>query len=344
MHELLLKDFRPRAEVRLPEHRVTRPKFPAIDAHIHLGPEFSCGWYGRDAAELVPVLDAMGVEMVVDLDGGWGEDLDERIAAYQGRFPGRFLHFARVDWQTALLLEHPGEYAAEQLRDSVRRGARGLKVWKDLGLSFRDRHGQLVAVDDERLDPLWRAAGELHAPVMIHVGDPAAFFRPLDNRNERAEQLMKRPEWHFYPDFPSLEEILSQLERVVLRHPNTIFIGAHVGCYAENLAWVSSLMDRAPNWHVDLSARIAELGRQPRATRKLIEDRPDRVLFGTDVCGDPEENAIYYRFLETEDEYFSYRPDPDDYINGRWRIYGLGLSDDLLRAVYSENARRVLGL
>jgi len=122
MHDLRLQDFRPRAEVRLPEHRVSRPKFPAIDMHVHLGPEFSCGWYGRDAAELVPVLDEMGVELIVDLDGGWGTELDARIAAYQARFPGRFLHFARVDWAAALRSDHPGEYAAEQLRDSVRRG------------------------------------------------------------------------------------------------------------------------------------------------------------------------------------------------------------------------------
>ncbi len=344
MQDLLLKDFHPQAEVRLPAHRVTRPKFSVIDAHIHLGPEFSCGWYGRDAAELVPVLDEMGVDLVVDLDGGWGTDLDARIADYQARFPDRFLHFARVDWETALQGDHPGEYAAEQLHDSVRRGARGLKVWKDLGLSFRDRHGQRVRVDDERLDPLWAAARDLRAPVMIHVGDPAAFFRPLDNRNERAEQLIKRPEWHFYPDYPPLEELLSQLERVVLRHPGTTFIGAHVGCYAENLAWVGSLMDRAANWYVDISARLGELGRQPRAARKLIEDHPDRVLFGTDMCGQPEKNATYYRFLETEDECFSYRPDPDDYINGRWRIYGLGLPDHLLQAVYRDNARRVLDL
>jgi len=179
---------------------------------------------------------------------------------------------------------------------------------------------------------------------MIHVGDPAAFFRPLDHRNERAEQLIKRPEWHFYPDYPGLQELLSQLERVVLRHSRTIFIGAHAGCYAEDLGWVGSLMDRAPNWYIDLSARLAELGRQPRATRKLIEAHPERILFGTDVCGQPQENAIYYRFLETDDEYFSYRPDPDDYINGRWRIAGLGLPDELLRAIYRDNAVRVLGL
>ncbi|MBA2277966.1 MAG: amidohydrolase family protein, partial [Chloroflexia bacterium] len=202
----------------------------------------------------------------------------------------------------------------------------------------------LVPVDDERLDPLWDAAGELGVPVLIHVGDPAAFFRPLDATNERVEQLLKRPDWHFYPGYPSLEEIIGQLERVVLRHPATIFIGAHVGCYAEDLARVRSLLDRAPNYHIDISARHAELGRQPRMTRALIDAHPDRVLFGTDNCGNPAMNAIYYRFLETEDEYFSYRPDPDDYGTGRWRIYGLGLPDDLLRAVYRDNARRLLRL
>jgi predicted TIM-barrel fold metal-dependent hydrolase len=344
IHDLRLQDFRPRAEVRLPEHRVTHPRFPVIDVHVHLGPEFSCGWYGRDAAELVPVLDEMGVETIVDLDGGWGEHLDARIAAYQACFPGRFLHFARVDWHAAFMSDDPGEYAANQLRDSVRRGAWGLKVWKNLGLRLRDEQNRLVPVDDERLDPLWVAAGELSIPVLIHAGDPAAFFQPLDNRNERIEQLLACPQWQIFPDFPSLEEIMGQLERMVLRHSNTIFIGAHVGCYAEDLSRVAALMERAPNWYVDISARVAELGRQPRATRAFIEAHPDRILFGTDTCGRPEENAVYYRFLETEDEYFSYRPDPDDYCNGRWRIYGLGLSDDLLRAVYRENARRILGL
>lgn len=344
MRDLSLSEFRPRAEVRLPEHHVQQPRFPVIEAHSHIGPEGALRPNAADPAKLVALLDEMSVETMVDLDGGWGEALDRRIAAYERRYPGRFVHFARVDWPTLLLQDDPGAYAAAQLRDGVERGARGLKVWKDLGLEFHDAQDRLVPVDDARLDPLWATAGELGVPVLIHVGDPAAFFRPLDTTNERFEQLIQRPEWHFYPGFPSLEEIIGQLERVVLRHPATVFIGAHVGCYAEDLARVRSLLDRAPNYHIDISARHAELGRQPRATRALIEAHPDRVLFGTDATGNPAMNRIYYRFLETEDEYFPYRADPDDYTVGRWRIYGLGLPDDLLRAVYRDNARRVLGL
>lgn len=344
MRDLPLRDFRPRAEVRLPEHHVSRPKFPVIDAHNHIGRDGVFKPGAEDPAQLVARLDEMGVETMVDLDGGWGEALDRRLADYAGRYPGRFIHFARVDWTAALAREDLGAFAAAQLRDGIERGARGLKVWKDLGLEFHDAHDRLVPVDDERLDPLWATAGELGVPVLIHVGDPAAFFRPLDATNERIEQLIKRPDWHFYPGYPSLEAIIGQLERVVLRHPGTVFIGAHVGCYAEDLGRVRSLLDQAPNYHIDISARHAELGRQPRATRALIEAHPDRVLFGTDVTANPAMNRIYYRFLETEDEYFPYRPDPDDYGTGRWRISGIGLPDDLLRAVYRDNARRVLGL
>lgn len=344
LRDLRLRDFRPRPEVRLPAHQVPRPRFPAIDAHNHLGPAESPAPAARDPARLIATLDEMGVEMMVDLDGGWGAALEARVAAFERRFPGRFVHFARVDWPAALSAADPGAYAAAQLRDGIGRGARGLKVWKDLGLHLRDATGALAPVDDARFDPLWAAAGELGVPVLIHVGDPAAFFRPLDATNERAEQLLRRPEWHFYPGFPPLEEIIAQLERLVLRHPGTAFIGAHVGCYAEDLGRVGALLDRAPNYHIDISARLAELGRQPRATRALIEAHPDRVLFGTDSCAAPALNAIYYRFLETADEYFPHRPDPDDYTTGRWRIYGLGLPDALLRAVYRDNARLLLRL
>jgi predicted TIM-barrel fold metal-dependent hydrolase len=354
LRDLPLREFRPRAEVYLPAHQVPRPRFPAIDAHNHLGKDGAANFATRDPRDLVALLDEVGVETMVDLDGGWGEALDARIARYGRAFPGRFVHFVRMDsphgaggdlWSAALATADPGAYAAGQLRDAVRRGARGLKVWKDFGLSIHDAGGALLPVDDARLDPLWSAAGELGVPVLIHVGDPAAFFQPLDATNERLEQLIERPEWHFYPGYPSLEEIIGQLERLVLRHPATTFIGAHVGCYAENLARVGALLDRAPNYHVDVSARHAELGRQPRVTQAFIAAHPDRVLFGTDnLAFNRAMYPIWYRFLETEDDYFSYRPDPDDYTTGRWRIYGLGLPDELLRAVYRDNARRVLRL
>jgi predicted TIM-barrel fold metal-dependent hydrolase len=226
-------------------------------------------------------------------------------------------------------------------------------VWKRLGLSARDTAGALIPVDDPRLDPLWAAAGELGVPVTIHVADPIAFFRPLDGRNERWEELREHPDWHFWPTrprgatsepgFPPFDELIDGLEAVVARHPATTFIGAHVGCAAEDLGRVSTILDRCPNFNVDIAARIAELGRQPYTTRAFIERWSDRVLFGSDMGPEPAWWAVYYRFLETADESFAYDADADAAPSqGRWQIHGLHLPDDVLRRVYRENALRLI--
>ena len=188
-------------------------------------------------------------------------------------------------------------------------------------------------------------------PVLIHIADPVAFFTPLDRFNERWEELHENPDWHFYPtrpkgdlshpDFPSFDEIMEQFESLLRRHPGTDFIGAHVGCYAENLGWVGRVMDACPNFYADISARIAELGRQPYTARDFFIAHQDRILFGTDSQPDPQTYAIYYRFLETRDEYFNYGREQPPGV-GRWQIYGLDLPDDVLRKVYAENARRVI--
>jgi predicted TIM-barrel fold metal-dependent hydrolase len=184
----------------------------------------------------------------------------------------------------------------------------------------------------------------LGIPVTIHIADPVAFFDPLDEYNERWEELHANPDWHFpSPPYPPFLTILEQFANLVTRHPRTTFIGAHVGCYAENLAWVGNLLDRAPNFYVDISARISELGRQPYTARRFFIEYADRILFGTDMGPDPEAYRIYYRFLETDDEYFNYGLSEIP-GQGRWRIYGLHLPDVVLEKVYFQNAVRLLGL
>jgi predicted TIM-barrel fold metal-dependent hydrolase len=153
-----------------------------------------------------------------------------------------------------------------------------------------------VAVDDARLDPIWETAGELGLPVIIHVADPVAFFEPLDKHNERWEELRAHPDWHFpNPPFPPFLQIMGELANLIARHPRTTFIGAHVGCYAENLDWVGALLERCPNFFVDISARLGELGRQPYSSRRFFLNS-DRILFGADVPAGIEEYRIYYRF------------------------------------------------
>lgn len=341
-----LTDYRPRPALTVKTTKITQARFPVIDAHNHLGADFGGNWVDRPVTALLDILDEAGVRMYVDLDGGWGEDILQRhLDKFKATAPDRFYVFGGVDWSGWPDKGNRfGEWAAQRLRLQAEWGAQGLKIWKNLGLHVRDHEDRRVPVDDPRLDPVWAMAGELKLPVVIHVADPVAFFWPLDHRNERWEELQAHPDWHFpSPPFPPFEEIIEQLANLVTRHPQTTFVGAHVGCYAENLTWVGRLLDRCPNFYVDISARIGELGRQPYQARRFFRQHSDRILFGTDMGPDLDIYRLYYRFLETDDEYFNY--DLGEIPGqGRWHIYGLYLPDDVLANVYHRNAERAFGL
>jgi hypothetical protein len=332
----------------LPTHRVEAARFPAIDAHSHLGRWLS-GWAGREGEWLVPDvepwLDTMAgfnVHGFVNLDGRWGEELRANLEHFDERHPGRIATFCHVDWS---LLEQPSsaEALAANLADSVSAGAAGVKVWKDLGLHVRDGSGELVLPDDERLTGVWQTAGELGVPIWWHIADPVAFFDPVDEHNEFLELLLERPDWSFAnPPFPPFERLIEAMESVVAAHPGTTFVGLHGGCYAENLGWVGRMLDTYDNFHIDIAARLSQLGRQPRATRELLCGHPDRVLFGCDEI--PHTGSSYpthFRFLETADEHFPHSSD-DPPLMGRWRISALDLPDEVLRAVYADNAARLV--
>jgi predicted TIM-barrel fold metal-dependent hydrolase len=341
-----LADYRPQPSLRVPATRVERPLTPVIDAHNHLGRWITDwvrpggGWMVEDVGALLALMDALDLEAIVNLDGRWGDELEANLERYDRAHPGRFLTFCHVDWG------EPDRLVAS-LEASARAGARGLKVWKDLGLGVRDAAGALMLPDDPRIADVWAAAGELGLPVLIHTADPIAFFTPVDAENERLEELGVHPEWSFHgPQFPSFERLMEALEAVVAAHPQTTFIGAHVLCCAEDLGWVARMLDTYPNVYLDFSQRIGELGRQPRAARRLFTEHADRVLFGTDELP-PRREAYetYFRFLETGDEHFSYSADPDNpWPQGRWYISGLDLTPETLTAIYRDNAVRVLGV
>jgi predicted TIM-barrel fold metal-dependent hydrolase len=339
-----LSNFNPQSKLVTKTTIVDKPRFPAIDAHNHLGEAFGGGWDQRPLEGLLEMLDEAGITRYVDLDGGWGEDLlNAHLDHFKKAAPERFKIFGGVDWsQWVEKGDAFPEWAANRLRVQKERGAEGLKIWKGLGLHIKDQNGKLVDVDDPRLVPIWETAGELGLPVMIHVADPVAFFDPIDETNERWEELGNNPDWAFTsPPFPSFMHIMNGLASLVTRHPQTTFIGAHVGCYAENLGWVGALLDRCPNFFVDISARIGELGRQPYAAHRFFLQYADRILFGSDMGPYPTAYRIIYRFLETDDEYFNYNVSPIP-MQGRWYVYGLHLPDDILEKVYFRNAERIL--
>jgi hypothetical protein len=346
---LALKDYRPRPQVVLPAHAPAAAAHPAIDAHTHLGRWLS-DWVGRPREWMIPdvgawvaAMEAYNVHAFVNLDGRWGPELRENLERFDHASPGRFATFAHVDW--ARLADDDGGVSSlvEQLRESAGMGAAGIKVWKDLGLQFRDADDVIVLPDDPRLRPIWETVAEVALPVWWHIADPKAFFDPVDERNENYELLVERPEWSFFGGGrPTFGRLMDSLEAVVSSYPDIPFVIVHAGCHAENLGWVSDLLDRYANVHIDIAARIAQLGRQPRATRDLILRHPDRILFGTDqIPHSGRDYGTYFRFLETEDEYFPHSAE-DPQLMGRWMISGLGLTDDVLRALYSENVRRLL--
>jgi predicted TIM-barrel fold metal-dependent hydrolase len=349
--DLPLRDWRPEPKLVVPEHPVTRARFPAVDAHNHLGrwlsPWVGLGadaWVAPDVDALLELMDEVNLRAVVNLDGLWGNELEANLDRYDRAHPGRFATFCHVDWDAAVASGDVGAAAAASLRESVAVGATGIKVWKDLGLHVRDERGELILPDDPRLAPLWEACADEGVPVFIHTADPVAFFDTVDERNERYEQLLAHPEWSFADAerFPRFERLIDAFEGLVAANPSTTFVGLHVGGYSENLAWVGRMLDTYPNLNVDIAARVAELGRQPRATRELIVSHPDRVLFGIDEFPPARENyAIYLRFLETEDEHFPHANEEVP-LMGRWAISGLGLPDDVLRKVYAENALRIV--
>jgi len=337
-----LENYRPQSKLVVKTTLIVEPRFPVIDAHNHLG-YFGGNWIERPLSEICAALDEVHVTHYVDLDGGWGEDvLQQHLDALQPQ-AGRFAVFGGVNWNDWQKLGDAfPEAAARRLEAQKSWGASGVKIWKPFGLQVRDPQGRRTRVDDERLDPIWETAGRLNLPVMIHVGDPAAFFDPIDETNERWEELGAHPDWAFTsPPYPPFQQIMNELANLIARHPRTTFIGAHVGCCAENLAWVGDLLDRCPNYFIDISARTAELGRQPYTARKFFLRYADRILFGLDLGPDVENYRISYRFLESDDEYFNYNPGAIP-LQGRWQIYGIYLPDDVLKKVYHENARKVL--
>jgi predicted TIM-barrel fold metal-dependent hydrolase len=237
--------------------------------------------------------------------------------------------------------DHWSEGEARRLEESFQAGAKGLKFHKTLGLRYRYKNGKSMAVDDPKLEPIWELCAKYKRPVMIHTADPAAFFTPLDRFNERWHELNSHPEWLFYgPQFTPRIELLAQLNRVIARHPKTTFICAHFGNNAEDIASVSKCLDQYPNMYIDIDARISELGRRPYSARRFFLKYQDRVMFGTDTTPKREAFRIYYRFLETDDEYFDAAPSHDR--QGFWMIYGVFLTKGVLAKLYHKNAERLL--
>jgi len=334
---ILLRDFKPKPMVHLQSHELTRAKFPVIDVHTHTNDAMRIGDH-VDPKALVEMMDRNNIKTIVILTGLWGDKLQKVVDEMVKPYPGRFMVFTQIDWSK---IDDPdfSQQMVRQIDDSVARGARGLKILKELGLGVRDKSGKLVPIDDPRLDPVWEECGRLGIPVFIHSADPEAFFHPIDATNERYEELIEHPDWSFYgPQFPSMEEVLRQRDHMFAKHPNTKFVALHFGNWPENLDFVEAMLKKYPNVMIEFGAREGELGRQPRRAREVFMNYPDRIMFGTDEGSSESMYRSYFRWLETNDEYFPYSQYPGQ---GRWMIYAMHLPDAVLEKVYHLNAERL---
>src|SRR5580658_591854 len=361
---LALADYEPKSMLHVKGTKVERARYPVIDIHTHLSfsikavngvqlaPERT---YLGTPAELLHLMDRKNIRALTNLTGGFGSGLQQTIARYDNAYSGRFYSFTEPSYDRFGEPDYP-RLQADAIAQAHAAGCKGLKILKTLGLYLREQTttGKLVRVDDPRFDPMWDTCGQLKMPVAIHVSDPIAFFTPTDRFNERYEELNNHPDWSYYgKDFPTNAELIEARNRMMARHPSTRFIVLHVGNFAENLDNVSENLDRFPNMTVDIAARIGELGRQPRAARAFFEKYQDRILFGTDATPHADNYPqqvfggelydIYFRFLETDDEYFDYAPAKIP-PQGRWRISGLNLPAPILQKVYNRNAARELRL
>jgi uncharacterized protein len=353
--DILLSDFDPQSTLVVKRKEIIKAKFPVIDINIHINSDFQTEEDRKvlSPENLIKSMDSVGVRIIVNTDGsvdGYG-NLEKALNLYSRKYPDRFITFY-PSWFPPMIVDD--KFLADLpriLEDAVKKGVKGNgETWKDFGLKTRDITGKVIGVDDPRIDPLWAKAGELGIPILWHMGDPAPMFQPINRFNERYVELGRFPEWSFYGSrFPSRETIHKGRENVLRKHPNTIIIGCHMGWNSDNLEYAAYLLDTYPNYYLDMSTTLSELGRQPYTARKFFIKYQDRILFGTDggslfgVKGWTV--AKFYRahfeFLETENEYIDY-PMQGAINQGSWKIYGINLPDEVLEKIYYKNAEKLL--
>jgi predicted TIM-barrel fold metal-dependent hydrolase len=348
--DVSFKDYDPPSTLVVPGNEVTRARYPFIDVHNH-----QRSLNEQSLETLVAEMDKLNMAVMVNLsgrgfrrveradgsfefgfqDGKYLAASAQMIAQYQ---PGKVVLFTNLDTSG---IDDPdwSQQAVAQLERDYESGARGLKIYKSLGLSSTDSKGQRIAVDDPRIDPVWARCGELGIPVLIHTGEPAPFWSPRDKNNERLLELIEKPDRYRGgdPDLPSFEEVMAEQHAVFRRHKNTKFINAHLGWMGNDLGRLGKLLDEMPNVYTEIGAVLAELGRQPRFAREWLIRYQDRVMFGKDSWN-PEEYHTYFRVLETADDYFPYYRRRHAF----WRMYGLDLPDEVLKKLYYKNALEVI--
>ncbi len=325
--------YDPPSTLVVEEHYLTSSKYPFIDVHSH-----HWDMEKADLSVLIREMDSLNMMINVNLSGRGGKLLKAITHNIDSqRLSKRLIVFTNIEIRS---IDDPDwvESTLAQLDFDVTNGAKGLKIYKSQGMFNTDSSGNRIPLNHPKLDPVWKKCGQLGIPVLIHAADPKPFWQPLDSLNERWLELKLRPGRKRENDNPApWETIIAEQHDVIRRHPNTLFINAHFGWFANDLNHLTTLLDEMPNMYIEFGAVIAELGRQPRKANQFFTKYQDRILFGKDAYV-PEEYYTYFRILETADEYFPYYKR----YHAFWRMYGMNLDDEILKKVYYKNALHII--
>ena len=337
-----IEEYSPVTSLVVEKNKINRSKYPFIDVHSH---QWDMSFSNLE--KLVSEMDSLNMGFMINLSGSglatfvgnqslMDLNLRKSLTNIKKSFPDRFGVFVNIDFNKIDNKDF-AKNSVNIIKDAVSNGAIGLKVYKNLGLSLKDASGKRVKVDDPRLSPIWDICGQLNIPVLIHSGEPSPFFDPIDKYNERWLHARQKP-GSFRPSdkYPTFKTVMDEQFNMFKSHPNTTFINAHMGWMANDLNKLEDHLDNLPNVYTEIGAVIGELGRQPRRARKFFIDYQDRVMFGKDTYKKSEFD-VYFRVLETSDEYFDYYRKR----HGLWKMYGLDLPDEVLKKLYYKNALKL---
>lgn len=330
-----IREYRPRSTLVVPVHKVSRARFPVIDIHGHPPALVNDDVINRIGAGM----DSLNLRVMVNANGTSGDRLKQQLDAIRAsRYRDRFVVFTTLSLRDV----GPGSGAkiAAQLRADVAAGAAGVgEIMKSFGMSAKKSDGTRLTLDDPELDIVWETAARLKIPVFIHTGDPAEFWAPLDYQNERWLEQAIYPERRYQDRsrFPAFEELVAERNRMLKKHPNTIWVLAHLGWHAQDLGRLGRMFDSLPNLYAEVGAVLYDIGRQPRMAHDFFIKYQDRLIFGKDSY-QPDEYPYYWRVFETNDDYFDYYRD----YHAFWKLYGIGLPDAALRKLYYGNALKII--
>ncbi len=335
VNNLKLKDYHPVSIYNTTQVKINKARYPVIDFHSHDYPTSDAG-----VDEWVRTMDETGISKTMILSYSTGAGFDSVVVKYK-RYKERFSFWCGFDYAG---YDKPGwqEHAIAELERCHKMGAVGVGELGDKGLGemySRPVKGYGLHIDDPRMKPLLEKCAELHMPVSIHVAEDAWMYLAADSTNDG---LMNAATWKVDLSKKGIlnhDQLIASLEHAVKDNPKTIFIACHFANCCSDLSVLARLFDTYPNLWADIAARYGEIAPVPRYTKAFMEKYADRLVYGTDMGTSQEMYRSTFRILETEDEHFYERT----LFNYHWPLYGLALSDGMLKKLYTDNAEKILG-